>query len=60
MLLLIPISMILLALAVWGFFWAVEHAQFDALDRASLLPLDYQERDAAEPDATIQTPESDD
>jgi cbb3-type cytochrome oxidase maturation protein len=41
MLLLIPISLVLLGVAIWGFFWAVDHGQFDALDRASLAPLDH-------------------
>lgn len=38
-LLLIPLSLILLALAVWAFFWAVNHAQFDDLDTPALSPL---------------------
>lgn len=38
-LLLIPISLVLLALGVWAFFWAVNHAQFDDLDTPSLSPL---------------------
>jgi len=39
MLVLIPISLLLVALAVWAFFWAVDHDQFEALDRAALAPL---------------------
>lgn len=38
-LLLIPLSIALLALAVWAFFWAVNHAQFDDLDTPALSPL---------------------
>jgi len=38
--LLIPLSLILLAVAVWAFFWAVDHDQFDDLDTPALLPLD--------------------
>ena len=38
-LLLIPISIVLLGLAVWAFFWAVNHAQFDDLDTPALTPL---------------------
>ncbi|MBX3692684.1 cbb3-type cytochrome oxidase assembly protein CcoS [Dokdonella sp.] len=38
-LLLIPLSVILLALGVWAFFWAVNHSQFDDLDTPSLSPL---------------------
>ncbi|MDN3557334.1 cbb3-type cytochrome oxidase assembly protein CcoS [Halomonas maura] len=30
--LLIPLSLILLGLAVWAFFWAVKHDQFDDLE----------------------------
>lgn len=30
--LLIPLSLILLALAVWAFFWAVDNKQFDDLE----------------------------
>lgn len=29
---LIPLSLILLGIATWGFFWAVNHNQFDNLD----------------------------
>lgn len=29
---LIPLTLALLALAVWAFFWAVRHEQFDDLD----------------------------
>ncbi len=36
---LIPISLVLLGLGVWAFFWAVNHAQFDDLDTPSLMPL---------------------
>ena len=38
-LLLIPISIILLGIAVWAFFWAVNHAQFDDLETPALIPL---------------------
>ncbi|WP_404417195.1 cbb3-type cytochrome oxidase assembly protein CcoS [Marinospirillum sp.] len=30
--LLIPLSLILLSLAVWAFFWAVKHDQFEDLE----------------------------
>jgi cbb3-type cytochrome oxidase maturation protein len=45
MLLLIPISLLLVALAIWGFFWAVDQNQFEGLEQASLAPL--QEDDAS-------------
>lgn len=38
-LLLIPISLGLLALGTWAFFWAVNHSQFDDLDTPALSPL---------------------
>lgn len=40
LLLLIPLSLAFLAGAVWVFFWAVNHGQFDDLDTPGLLPLD--------------------
>lgn len=36
LLLLIPISLLLLGLAVWAFVWAVRRGQFDDLDSAAL------------------------
>lgn len=36
---LIPLSLVLVALAVWAFFWSVNHAQFDDLDTPALIPL---------------------
>ena len=55
-LLLIPISLVLLGIGIWAFFWAVNHAQFDDLDTPSLSPLAEDEPlptrgDAALPDA---------
>jgi cbb3-type cytochrome oxidase maturation protein len=47
MLLLIPISLLLVALAIWGFFWAVDQNQFEALQQASLLPLQEDDADKA-------------
>jgi cbb3-type cytochrome oxidase maturation protein len=32
---LIPLSLLLVALAGWGFFWAVDSGQFDDLDSPS-------------------------
>ncbi|HEU5136672.1 MAG TPA: cbb3-type cytochrome oxidase assembly protein CcoS [Steroidobacteraceae bacterium] len=39
LLLLIPLSLLFMAGAVWVFFWAVNHDQFDDLDTPGLLPL---------------------
>lgn len=49
MLLLIPISLLLVALAIWAFFWAVDQDQFESLDRASLEALDRDVPDPLEP-----------
>jgi cbb3-type cytochrome oxidase maturation protein len=42
----IPLALLLLALAVGAFFWAVDHDQFDDLQTPGLLPLDEAELDA--------------
>jgi cbb3-type cytochrome oxidase maturation protein len=49
LLLLIPLSLLFLAGAVWLFFWAVNHGQFDDLDTPALLPLDEPPRDEDPP-----------
>ena len=36
---LIPLSLVLLGLGIWAFFWAVNHAQFDDLDTPGLAPM---------------------
>lgn len=36
LLLLVPLSLLLLGIAVWAFIWAVRRGQFDDLDAASL------------------------
>lgn len=38
--LLIPLSLALLAVAIWAFFWAVGNGQFDDLDSPALDILD--------------------
>jgi len=37
--LLIPLGLVLLSLAVWGFFWAVRTKQFDDLDSPGIQIL---------------------
>ncbi|NCO18680.1 MAG: cbb3-type cytochrome oxidase assembly protein CcoS [Gammaproteobacteria bacterium] len=37
---LIPLSLLLLSLAVWAFFWAVRNDQFDDLDTPAMDILD--------------------
>jgi cbb3-type cytochrome oxidase maturation protein len=39
LLILIPITLMLAAVAVGVFFWAVDHAQFEDLDTPKVLPL---------------------
>ena len=40
---LIPLSLMLLGLAVWAFFWAVRNDQFDDLDTPAMDILDDDE-----------------
>ena len=40
LLLLIPLSLVLLVLAIWAFVWAVRRGQFDDLDTPALDILD--------------------
>jgi cbb3-type cytochrome oxidase maturation protein len=48
LLVLIPVSLVLLGIAVWAFFWAVNRGQFDDLDTPALRIL--------EPDPTAPAP----
>jgi len=41
---LIPLSLMLLSLAVWAFFWAVRNDQFDDLDTPAMDILDDDEK----------------
>lgn len=38
--LLIPLSIFLIGIAIWAFFWAVNQGQFDDLDDPSKLALE--------------------
>jgi len=51
--LLIPLSLVLIGVAVWAFFWAVEHGQFEELDgpARSALEEDPLEEDPLNADA---------
>ena len=40
LLVMIPLSFVLLIGAVFAFFWAVNHDQFDDMDTPGLIPLD--------------------
>lgn len=53
---LIPLSLALLALAVWALFWAVDSGQFDELDKHSRSILEDADDDAgAQPSATRES-----
>lgn len=46
LLILVPVSLLLVGLALFAFFWAVDSGQFDDLDRPGFDPLeDDSERD---------------
>jgi cbb3-type cytochrome oxidase maturation protein len=55
LLVLIPVTLLVVIVAVALFFWAVNHQQFDDLDSPGVLPL-MEERDAdAPPQAPART-----
>jgi cbb3-type cytochrome oxidase maturation protein len=39
LLVLLPVSLVLVGVAVWGFFWAANDGQFDDLESPALAPL---------------------
>ena len=56
--LLIPLSIVLIAVGIWGFFWAVNSGQFDDLDAPARQILDEAGPDPLEPaQAAAQHPE---
>lgn len=56
LLLLIPLSLVLLVVAVWAFVWAVRKGQFDDLDTPALDILREDEPPRAEPPRTQEPP----
>jgi cbb3-type cytochrome oxidase maturation protein len=48
-LVLIPLGLVLLAVAIWAFVWAVDNDQFEDLDRAGASIL-FEEDDVTESD----------
>ncbi|WP_300273260.1 cbb3-type cytochrome oxidase assembly protein CcoS [Halomonas sp.] len=61
--LLIPLSLILLGLAVWAFFWAVKHDQFEDLEGPAyriLFDDDENDRPAERPRSGEARDDSDD
>ena len=55
LLILIPVSIALLAVAVYAFFWAVDHEQLEDFDTARLLPMLDADKPPG-PDATDRPP----
>lgn len=39
LLILVPVSLLLVGLAAWAFFWAADGGQFDDLDAPALAPV---------------------
>jgi cbb3-type cytochrome oxidase maturation protein len=46
---LIPLGLVLLGIAIWAFVWAVDHDQFEDLDRAGASIL-FEENESSQPD----------
>lgn len=53
LIILIPVSVLLVAMAIWAFLWAVDNGQFDDLDTPSLNVLFDDARDAARDDESV-------
>jgi cbb3-type cytochrome oxidase maturation protein len=53
---LIPVTLLVIAVAVALFFWAVNHQQFDDLDSPAVLPLLDEPDESATP-ADAKTPD---
>ncbi len=51
LLLLVPVTLLLVGVAAWAFFWAANGGQFDDLDAPALTPLLDDEPVDAEPHA---------
>lgn len=41
---LIPLSFVLLSIAIWAFFWAVDHDQMENLDQVSAEILEFSDQ----------------
>lgn len=51
LLVLVPVSLILIGIAIWAFFWAVRSGQFESLDSAAFAPLSEQSRQESAEDS---------
>src|SRR5690606_6684008 len=58
LLMLVPISLVLLGLAIWAFVWAVRRGQFDDLDTPALDILTDDDRPAPPLDAAPDAPDA--
>ncbi len=56
---LIPLGLLLLAIAIWAFFWAVNNDQFEDLDRAAHSILFDDDLPQGEPGASARDDEQD-
>lgn len=56
LLVLIPVTLVVIGVAVALFFWAVNHQQFDDLDSPSVLPLMDDQPEPAKDQETPPTP----
>jgi len=54
LLVLIPVTLLIVGVGVWLFFWAVNHQQFDDLDSPASLPLLDDQPAPASPAASPQ------
>lgn len=58
-LVMIPLALLMLVAAVWIFFWATNHGQFDDMDSPGLLPMsDNLPADDDTPDTQDMEPEA--
>lgn len=57
LLMLIPISLVLLGLAIAAFVWAVRRGQFDDLDTPALDILDDEAKPPPKPQSPVQDPD---
>ena len=54
----VPLSFVLLSIAIWVFFWAVRHGQFDDMDSpAHRILFDDDEQDNQKPETPSTTQE---
>lgn len=58
LLVLIPVTLLIVGVGVWLFFWAVNHQQFDDLDSPGCVPLleDAPQDDAGLPGCVVAPP----